>query len=199
MANNIKKMGLKQYCEQTKELVLGLQANVALHLRRSLEDQRELDPRTIGSLSRSLESLHTIAMDAILKSDKINEESLFVGDQINPKFLLNGVEEDDNQSYPNKIQSEIDNEIWKINQLQNSLLPGLKNNDIESLESWTQLENLKITLIKMKKEESPDLLASFYALAENDLIESDKVMEVHQKYQDFKDSIFSILQSTTNG
>lgn len=186
---------LKRYCEQTKDLVLGLQANVALHLQKSVQHQEELDPRTIGSLCRSLESLHTIAMETIKQSDKINDDSLFIGDQINPKFLINGIEEETKDSSTNKIQKEIDSEIWKINQLQNSLLPGLKNSDAESLESWTQLENLKITLLKLKKDESPDIITSFYSLAENDLIESSKVQEVHEKYQEFKDCVYNILQS----
>lgn len=186
--------GLKQYCQQTKELVIGLQANVALHLRRSLEDQRELDPRTIGSLSRSLESLHTIAMDAIQKSEKIEDDSLFIGDQINPKFLVSGVSEE-SDTISHNFQSEIDNEIWRITQLQNSLVKGLRNHDTDSLEGWVNLENLKITLLRLKKEESPDILTSFYSLAENDLIDNEKVEEVHRKYQAFKDSIFSILQN----
>lgn len=177
---------LKKFCEESAAIATGLQAQIATHLRHSIDNKTVLSPKDISMFGRTLESCHLVGANALRQADKVLDldTDLFIGDKVNPRFLPA-----ENASGSETLESIRANEVWKIDTLQKALHPGLENGDLEAVDRWVKLQEIKLQYIG----DTPEALEIFAALVQEKMLPKEVLVEAYALYDNFRQNLNALL------
>lgn len=182
---------LRAFCSQSAEIAIGLQAQIAMHLKTSIEKQHLLSPKEIAMFGRTLESLHAAGVDAVKQADKIMDlgRDLFIGNNPNPMLLPA-----ENATATETIEAIKATEIWKISKLQEALIPGLENGDLDAIDRWVQLQELKLKYLG----NTPDALETFASLVQSKVVSEQAMSKAYELYDNFRHGLNELISANVS-